>query len=92
MEFTHYSVLLNECIEHLNIRPDGVYVDGTLGMGGHSLEIARRLGPAGRLIAIDRDRRAIERAGERLADYMDRVTLVHGNFRDLGSILDDQGG
>ncbi len=66
-------------------------MDGTLGMGGHSLEIARRLGPAGRLIAIDRDRRAIERAGERLADYMDRVTLVHGNFRDLGSILDDQG-
>ena len=90
-EFKHYSVMLNECIESLEIKPDGVYVDGTLGMGGHSLEIAKRLGPGGRLISIDRDQRAIERAGKRLGDYMDRVTLVHGNFRDLGAIMDAQG-
>ena len=89
-EFKHYSVLLNECIESLEIKPDGIYIDGTLGMGGHSLEIAKRLGPSGRLISIDRDQRAIERAGARLAEYMDRVTLVHGNFRDLGAIMDAQ--
>ena len=90
-KLSHTSVLLRECVEALNIRPDGVYVDGTLGMGGHSLEIARRLDRGGRLIAIDRDRRAIEAAGERLAEYRDRVTLVHGNFRDLSMILDEQG-
>lgn len=89
-EFKHYSVMLGECIENLRIDPDGIYVDGTLGMGGHSLEIAKRL-KRGRLIAIDRDMRAIESAGERLAEYSDRVTLVHGNFRDLSSILDAQG-
>ena len=91
MEFKHYSVLLGECIDSLEIKPDGIYIDGTLGMGGHSLEIAKRLGPNGHLYSIDRDMRAIERAGKRLADYMDRVTLVHGNFRDLGSIMDAQG-
>ena len=89
-EFKHYSVMLGECIENLRIDPDGIYVDGTLGMGGHSLEIAKRL-KRGRLIAIDRDMRAIESAGERLAEYSDRVTLVHGNFRDLSSILEAQG-
>lgn len=88
-EFKHYSVMLGECIENLRIDPDGIYVDGTLGMGGHSLEIAKRL-KRGRLIAIDRDMRAIESAGERLAEYSDRVTLVHGNFRDLSSILEAQ--
>ena len=86
-EFKHYSVMLGECIENLRIDPDGIYVDGTLGMGGHSLEIAKRL-KRGRLIAIDRDMRAIESAGERLAEYSDRVTLVHGNLRDLSSILE----
>lgn len=90
MEFKHYSVLLNECIEALNIRPDGVYVDGTLGMGGHSEQIAKRL-TDGRLIAIDRDERAISRAGERLAPYADRITYVHGNFSQLAEILDRQG-
>jgi len=90
MEYKHYSVLLNECIEALTIRPDGVYIDGTLGMGGHSEQIAKRL-TTGRLIAIDRDERAIARAGERLSTYMDRITLVHGNFRDLPRILDDLG-
>ena len=90
MEFKHYSVLLNECIEALNIKPDGIYVDGTLGMGGHSEQIAKRLA-GGRLISVDRDERAIARAGARLAAYMDRITLVHSNFRDLPRILRDLG-
>lgn len=83
----HISVLLNECIDNLNIKPDGIYVDGTLGMGGHSYEIAKRL-TTGRLIGIDRDETAIERAGKRLEEFSDRVTLVHGNFSDTASILD----
>ncbi len=90
MEFKHYSVLLSECIEALNIKPDGIYVDGTLGMGGHSSQIASKL-TTGRLISIDRDERAIARAGERLKEYADRITLVHGNFRDLHSILTELG-
>ena len=90
MELKHYSVLLNECIEALNIRPDGIYVDGTLGMGGHSEQIAKRL-TTGRLIAIDRDEMAIRRARERLAPYADRITFVHGNFRDLPQLLADAG-
>ncbi len=90
MNELHYSVMLQECIEALDIKPQGVYVDGTLGMGGHSLEIAKRL-HGGRLIAIDRDQTALERAGRRLSDYKDCVSFVHGNFRDLGAILDAQG-
>ncbi|MBQ9733095.1 MAG: 16S rRNA (cytosine(1402)-N(4))-methyltransferase RsmH, partial [Clostridia bacterium] len=90
MEFKHYSVLLGECIDALNIKPDGIYVDGTLGMGGHSGQIAARL-TTGRLISIDRDERAIARAGERLKEYADRITLVHSNFRDLHKILSDLG-
>lgn len=90
MEYSHYSVLLNECVEALNIRPDGVYVDGTLGLGGHSEQIAKRL-TTGRLVAIDRDSRAIAHARERLALYADRVTYVQGNFRDLPLILSDLG-
>ena len=90
MEYRHYSVLLNECIEALAIRPDGVYLDGTLGMGGHSEQIAKRL-TTGRLLAIDRDERAIARAGERLAPFRDRITLIHGNFRELPRILREQG-
>ncbi|MBQ2960751.1 MAG: 16S rRNA (cytosine(1402)-N(4))-methyltransferase RsmH [Oscillospiraceae bacterium] len=86
----HYSVLLYECIENLNIKPDGIYLDGTLGMGGHSYQIASRL-TTGRLISIDRDETAIERAGRRLAPFMDRVTLVHGNFSDAAAILDQLG-
>ena len=86
----HKSVLLRECIENLNIKPDGIYVDGTLGLGGHSMEIARRL-TTGRLIAIDRDETAIERSKARLAPWADRITFVHGNFRSLGKILDDLG-
>lgn len=90
MEGKHISVLLQECIDSLNIRPDGVYVDGTLGMGGHSEEIVKRL-TTGKLIGIDRDETAIRRAGERLKPYGDRVQLVHGNFRDTAEILDDLG-
>jgi len=86
MEFTHKSVLLDECIEALNIRPDGIYVDGTLGRAGHSREIVQRL-TTGRLICIDRDMAAIDAAKERLAPWMERVTLVHGNFADLGEVL-----
>ena len=85
-QFTHYSVMLQECIEGLNIRPDGIYLDGTLGRAGHSREIARRL-TTGRLICVDRDDAALEAAQERLAPWMDRVTLVHSNFDRVGEIL-----
>ena len=88
--YGHRPVLLDECLEALNIRPDGIYIDGTLGRAGHSLEIARRL-TTGRLISIDRDETAIEAAKERLADYMDRVTLVHSNFDRVGEILEELG-
>jgi len=88
VEYTHYSVMLNECIDGLNIKPDGIYVDATLGMGGHSFEIASRLNK-GRLIAIDRDIKSLERAVLRLEPFMDRITLVHGNFRDMDDILND---
>ena len=88
MEYTHKPVLLDECIDALRIRPEGVYVDGTLGRAGHSREIAKRL-TTGRLICIDRDSAAIEAAGERLAPWMDRVRLVHSNFSELGSVLEE---
>ena len=86
----HVSVLLHECIDYLNIKPDGIYLDGTLGMGGHSYEIASRL-TTGRLICVDRDETAIERAGARLAPFADKITLVHGNFADAAAILDSLG-
>ncbi len=86
----HVSVLLHECIDNLNIKPDGIYLDGTLGMGGHSYEIASRL-TTGRLICVDRDETAIERAGARLAPFADKITLVHGNFADAAAILDSLG-
>lgn len=88
--FTHRPVLLDECIEGLNIRPDGVYVDGTLGRAGHSREIAKRL-TTGHLYCIDRDQAAIDAAGERLAPWMDRVTPLHGNFTDLEELLSQAG-
>ena len=90
MEAKHVSVLLQECIDALAIRPDGIYVDGTLGMGGHSAEIAKRL-TTGKLIGIDRDETAIRRAGERLRPFGERVQLVHGNFRNTAAILDRLG-
>jgi len=82
----HMPVLLNECIEGLNIKPDGIYVDGTLGYGGHTREIAKRLS-TGRLIAIDRDADAINEARELLAEYEGKITFVHGNFSDIAMIL-----
>ena len=88
LSYGHRPVLLEECLDALCIRPDGVYVDGTLGRAGHSLEIARRL-TTGRLIGIDRDETAITAAKERLRDYLDHVTLVHSNFDRIGEILEE---
>ena len=89
-EARHVSVLLQECIDNLNIRPEGIYLDGTLGLGGHSFEIASRL-TTGLLVGIDRDETAIERAGRRLAPFGEKVRLVHGNFADAAEILDSLG-
>ena len=89
-EFHHVSVLLEECIDGLNIRPDGIYVDGTLGGAGHSSQIAARL-TSGRLIGIDRDPIALKAAGERLAAFGNKVTLVHSNFSQIAKVLDDLG-
>lgn len=91
MEFNHTSVLLNETIEGLKIKPDGIYVDGTLGGGGHSFEIAKRLNDNGRLIGIDQDEAAILAAGERLKDFGDKVTIVRSNYRNALSVLHDLG-
>lgn len=87
MTFHHYSVLLRETIEGLAIRADGVYVDGTLGGGGHALSICERLSGRGRLIGIDQDGAAIEAASERLKDYRDRAVIVRGNYEDIAEIL-----
>lgn len=91
INFSHRSVLLDECIEGLNIDPSGIYVDGTAGGGGHSLEIAKRLDRGGRLIAIDRDDDALAAASARLSEYSDRVTLVKNNFSNVAYVLDDLG-
>ncbi len=90
MEFKHYSVMLNETIEQLNIRPDGIYVDGTLGGAGHSSEIAKRL-TTGRLIGIDQDADAIAAASERLKDYKDKVTIVRSNYAKMKEVLHNLG-
>jgi len=82
----HKPVLLKECIEGLNIKQDGIYLDGTLGRAGHSLEIVKRLN-SGRLIAIDRDETAIRESSERLREYADKITFFHGNFKDVKQIL-----
>lgn len=89
-DYGHQPVLLEECLQALDIRPEGVYLDGTLGRAGHSLEILRRL-KGGRLIGIDRDMTAITAAKERLAEFGDRVTLVHSNFSEVGDVLRDLG-
>ncbi len=86
----HVPVLLREAVEGLDIKPDGIYVDGTLGRGGHSEEIAKRL-TTGKLISIDRDQTAIEASSRRLARFADRVTIVKANFRDMGEVLEGQG-
>ena len=90
MEFNHYSVMLNETIESLNIKPDGTYVDGTVGGGGHSLEIAKRL-TTGHLYGIDQDEAAIEAASERLKDYKENFTAIRANYKDAVSILKEKG-
>ena len=87
MEFKHKSVLLEETIESLQIKPDGIYVDGTLGGAGHSFEICRRLSDKGRLIGIDQDAAAIEAASEKLKEYMDRVTIVRSNYCNMKAEL-----
>ena len=86
-EFVHVSVLLDEAVGGLNIRPDGIYVDGTLGGGGHSSEIVKKL-TSGRLIGIDQDADAIRAAGDRLAEYKDKVTIVRSNYESMNDILD----
>ena len=91
MEFKHKSVLLYETVDELNIKPDGIYVDGTLGGGGHSYEIAGRLSEGGRLIGIDQDEDAIKAAVKRLEPYMDRVTIVRNNYCNMDKVLDELG-
>lgn len=91
MEFKHKSVLLEETIENLNIKPDGIYVDGTLGGGGHSYEIAKRLTAGGRLIGIDQDADAIKAATDRLKEFADRVTIVRNNYCNIADVLDELG-
>lgn len=91
IKFSHVSVLLPECIENLNIKPNGIYVDGTTGGGGHSLEIAKRLTAGGRLICIDRDTDALQAAAKRLDAYADRIVFVHRNYSELGNVLDELG-
>ncbi len=89
--FAHRPVLLEECLEGLNIRPEGIYVDGTFGRGGHSAEIAKRLSEKGRLICIDRDQQALREGAEKMAPWKNRVTFLHGNFKDLSSLLREAG-
>ena len=90
MEFKHKSVLLDESIEALKIRPDGIYVDGTLGGGGHSYEICRRLSDRGKLIGIDQDAAAIEAAGERLGEFKDKTIIIRANYCDMKKELDNR--
>jgi 16S rRNA (cytosine1402-N4)-methyltransferase len=87
MEFEHRTVLLDETVEHLKVKPEGIYVDATLGGGGHSLEIVKKLDGGGTLIGIDRDQNAIRAAGKRLEAYSGRTVLMHGNFRDIAALI-----
>ncbi|WP_394522483.1 16S rRNA (cytosine(1402)-N(4))-methyltransferase RsmH [Lacrimispora sp. JR3] len=91
MMFEHKSVLLYETIDSLNVKPDGIYVDGTLGGGGHALEVCKRLGEYGRLIGIDQDADAIQAATERLKDYKDQVTVVRSNYVNIQTVLKNLG-
>ena len=87
IEFKHIPIMLDRVMEELDIKPDGIYVDGTLGGGGHSYEIAKRLTNGGRLIGIDQDEAAIKAAGERLSEFKDRVTIIRSNYAQMGSVL-----
>ncbi len=89
MTFEHQSVLLYETVDSLNVKPDGIYVDGTLGGGGHALEVCRRLGEAGRLIGIDQDADAIKAASARLEKFKDRVTIVRSNYAEIDKVFRD---
>ncbi len=91
MEFNHKSVLLFETVDSLNVKPDGIYVDGTLGGGGHSFQILKRLGDGGRLIGIDQDEDALKAAGERLAIFGEKVTTVRSNYCHMKQVLHDLG-
>lgn len=91
MAFEHYSVLLQETIDQLNVRPEGTYMDGTLGGGGHALEVLKRLSGQGRFYGIDQDDAAIEAAGQRLAEYKDRATLIRSNYRNAKEALQEAG-
>lgn len=90
MEFSHYSVLIKETVEQLNVKPDGIYVDGTLGGGGHAFEVAKKLSDKGRLFGIDQDDAAIEAARLRLLPFLDRATLLHSNFCDMKNLLAEE--
>ena len=87
MEFVHKSILLQECLDFLNIKPDGIYVDGTLGGGGHAWHIASKLTKGGRLIGIDQDADAVFAAGMRLQEFSDRVCIVRHNYREIQQVL-----
>ena len=91
MEFKHKSVLLKETIEYLNIRPDGIYVDGTLGGGGHAYEVCKRLSPKGRLVGIDQDEDAVKAANRRLSEFEDREQIIRSNYRQMRSVLESCG-
>ena len=91
MEFSHKSVLAQECMEGLHIRPQGIYMDATTGGGGHSLGIVQRLGEGGRLICIDRDDDALQAAGKRLESYREKITFVKSNFSDIAAVAKDLG-
>ncbi len=88
MEFKHESVLLKETMEYLNVNPDGIYVDGTLGGGGHAYEVCRRLSPKGKLIGIDQDEDAVEAAAKRLSEFNGRVQVIRDNYRRMGEVLE----
>ena len=91
MGFDHKSVLLEETVQGLNVKPDGIYVDGTLGGGGHAVEVCKRLGDKGSIIGIDQDAAAIEAAGGRLKDFGEKVTIVRSSYRDMKSQLQKLG-
>ncbi|MGN0744134.1 MAG: 16S rRNA (cytosine(1402)-N(4))-methyltransferase RsmH [Christensenellales bacterium] len=91
MDFAHVPVMLGECLDGLKIKADGVYVDGTVGGGGHSSEIVKRLSDKGRLICFDKDEDALKASGERLADFKDRVTFVHDDYKNMPERLDTMG-
>ena len=91
MDFSHKSVLLSETIDNLSIKPQGIYVDGTLGGGGHAFHVCEKLSSKGRLIGIDQDEAAIEAASERLACFRDRVTIVRSNYEAMPEVLEQLG-